>query len=130
MLSLKNVSGDPVKLRGDTHQGEHTNKEYAEYIINKSTPISDVDQNHVLYERLKPPDDFTDPKSDLIVASIVSVKLQVDLTDSQEKSMNIGRKALVTLKHGVAHRCTCWYNLVLLYLGKVKIFFRCITYLL
>ena len=86
ILSLKNVSGDPVKIRSDAHQDENISKRYAEYIINKSTVTADVDvQIMCCMKDWKQPDDFTDLKSGLVVYSLLSVKAQIDLTDSQER---------------------------------------------
>ena len=58
ILSLKNVSSDTEKIRSIAHIAENTSKGYAEYMINKSTLIVDVDPNHVSFERLEPRDDF------------------------------------------------------------------------
>lgn len=71
------------------HQAKNTIKGYAEYITNKSTLIADVDPNHVLFDRLELPNYFADLKSDLIVGLLLSIKEQVGITHSQQKSMKL-----------------------------------------
>ena len=97
ILSLKNVSGDPVKIRSDAHQDENISKRYAEYIINKSTVTADVGVLQIMccIKDWKQPDDFTDLKSGLIVSSFLSVKAQVNLTDSQERWMLLENDVLL-----------------------------------
>ena len=97
ILSLKSVSGDPVKIRSDAHQDGNISKRYAEYIINKSTVTADVDVLQIMccIKDWKQPHDFTDLKSGLIVSSFLSVKAQVNLTDSQERWMLLENDVLL-----------------------------------
>ena len=80
----------------DAHQDENISKRYAEYIINKSTVTADVDvQIMCCMKDWKQPDDFTDLKSGLVVYSLLSVKAQIDLTDSQERWMLLENDVLL-----------------------------------